>query len=60
MERDVKDVLHAKGIDPTCTICGYDIARLATVTKKDEVYAIIKCSKCHHIMWFDAKALGLD
>ena len=60
MKRDIKDVLNAKGIDPTCTICGYDIARSATVTQRDEIYAIIKCSKCHHIMWFDKKALGLD
>ena len=59
-ERDVKSILNSKGIDLICTICGYDIVRTSKINVQDYAYLLAKCSKCHHIMWFDAKELGLN
>ena len=60
MERNIIDILNAKGIEPKCTICGYDILRTSPMSIEEKTYLLVKCTKCHHIMWFDAKALGLD
>jgi len=57
MENNIIDLLNKKGIEPKCNICGNEILRTSPIELDGNSYEMVKCTKCQHIMWFDAKAL---
>ena len=57
-EKNIKSILNSKGIDLICAICSYNIIRTSKINVQGYDCLLAKCSKCHHIMWFDEKELS--
>jgi len=58
MKRNIIEILNAKGVIPDCTICGHTKIKVSDTPFGQ--YIAIKCSRCHHVMFFDGLALDMD